>query len=497
MYPSLLQIFTRVHLQELSGSLGRQALLADIPDREIDEWAQSGFDYIWLLGIWQTGEKGKQVSRSVSAWRVGFRAALPDLTEDDICGSPFAIKSYTVHEKFGDQAGLVEFRRRLRERGLKLLLDFVPNHTAIDHNWVFDHPEYYVRGSEEDLRNEPQNYICVDTKDGPTVLAYGRDPYFSGWPDTLQLNYRHPELKRAMRDELANIAKICDGVRCDMAMLNLPHIFLRTWGERALPADGTAADDMPFWPDAIEYVRGITPQFIFLAEVYWDLEWELQQQGFHYTYDKRLYDRLRAQDAPSVRAHLLAGLDFQNKLVRFLENHDEPRAAATFAAEVHEAAAVISFFTPGLRFFYEGQADGRRVHASMHLGRRPEEIADLRTQQFYRKLLVCLKRPEFRHGAWQLLDCRNAWEGNSTCQQFIAFAWSRGNDQMLIVVNYGPTQGQCYVSFPFEDWRDRQLVFIDLLGSAIYERNGNELLSKGLYVDMPAWGYHAFSATCS
>ena len=113
-----------------------------------------------------------------------------------------------------------------------------------------------------------------------------------------------------------------------MAMLLLPDVIQRTWGDRSRPADGTAPIDVSFWPEAIRAVRGEHPGFLFMAEVYWDLEWDLQQQGFDYTYDKRLYDRLHGRDAAGVRGHLCADAEFQHRSVRFLENHDEPRAAA-------------------------------------------------------------------------------------------------------------------------------------------------------------------------
>ena len=229
------------------------------------------------------------------------------------------------------------------------MLDFVPNHTALDHPWVEDHPEYYVTGTELDLARAPMNYTWVKRSGGDRLLAYGRDPYFSGWPDTLQLNYGNPATQDAMIAELLEIAERCDGVRCDMAMLVLPEVFERTWG---IPSQ-------PFWPKATRRVREQSPGFCFMAEVYWDLEWTLQQQGFDYTYDKRLYDRLRDRHARPVREHFRAGRDYQDKLARFLENHDEPRAAATFPPEVHEAAAVITYLSPGLRFFQKGQFEGR------------------------------------------------------------------------------------------------------------------------------------------
>ena len=228
-------------------------------------------------------------------WRRAYAEALPGFTEDDVCGSPFAIGAYTVHKDFGGDAALARLRERFRGRGLRLLLDFAPNHTALDHSWVQSHPEYYVHGSDEDLSREPHNYKRMQTGRGPAVLAHGRDPYFPGWPDTLQLNYRHSGLRQAMIAELRGIADRCDGVRCDMAMLLLPEVIARTWGGRSRPADGADPVDAPFWPEAIAAVRARRPDFLFLAEVYWDLEWELQQQGFDYTYDKRLYDRLRAR----------------------------------------------------------------------------------------------------------------------------------------------------------------------------------------------------------
>ena len=254
------------------------------------------------------------------------------------------------------------------------MLDFVPNHTALDHSWVEDYPDYYVPGSQQDLARLPENYTRVQSRRGDRILAYGRDPYFPGWPDTLQLNYGNPATQEAMIGELVKVAERCDGVRCDMAMLLLPDVFERTWGIRA----------EPFWPKAIQRVREHSPDFCFLAEVYWDLEWTMQQQGFDYTYDKRLYDRLRDGHARMVREHFQAGYDFQNKLARFLENHDEPRAAATFSPRVHEAAAVITFLCPGLRFFHQGQFEGRKKRISPHLCRAPNEPVDEELQPLLR-----------------------------------------------------------------------------------------------------------------
>jgi len=484
LYPSLYQINTPVWLNELSRSLGRRATLDDIPDAELDHLTEIGFDWIWLLSVWQTGQAGQRVSRENQEWRAEFRETLPDLQEEDIAGSGFAITGYTVHDRLGGDAALHRLRDRLHKRGLRLMLDFVPNHTGLDHPWVESHPEYYILGTEIDLQREPHNYTWVPRKQGDLLLAYGRDPYFPGWPDTLQLNYGNPATQEAMLAELVKIARQCDGVRCDMAMLVLPDVFERTWGIRS----------QSFWPHATRRVREQVGDFCFMAEVYWDLEWTIQQQGFDYAYDKRLYDRLREGHARPVREHLRAGLDYQNRLVRFLENHDEPRAAATFAPGVHEAAAIVTFLSPGLRFFHQGQFQGRKKRISPHLGRAPEELVEEGLEQFYNRLLGVLLQPVIREGQWQLLECLPAWEDNWTSDCFLAFSWQRpGGERLLVTVNYAPNQSQCYVRLPFTDLEGSQWRLLDQTDEVVYERDGNDLQSHGFYLDTPAWKTSVFA----
>ena len=232
-----------------------------------------------------------------------------------------------------------------------------------------------------------------------------------------------------------------------------------------------------------------------MAEVYWDLEWTLQQEGFNYTYDKRLYDRLRDGHARPVREHFYAGLDFQNRLARFLENHDEPRAAATFGPPVHEAAAVITFLSPGLRFFHQGQFEGRVKRISPHLVRAPIEAPNESLRQFYDRLLSVLRRPALREGDWRVLECVPAWDGNWTWDSFVAFSWQGASGGVLVAVNYADHQSQCYVRLPLDGVGGRSVRFTDVMGSAVYDRADTDLAAHGLYLDLPPWGYHVFEMT--
>jgi glycosidase len=483
-----------VALHERGRALGRPATFDDVTDASLDQLAADGFDWVWALGVWQTGPAGRQVSLTQPEWQHEYRELLPDFTADDVCGSPFAVREYVVNREFGGPESLARLRDRLARRGIELMLDFVANHTALDHAWGREHPEFYVQGSEADLAREPGNYRRVETGQGPRILAHGRDPHFPGWPDTLQLDHRHPGLREAMLHELGVIARQCDGVRCDMAMLLHPEVIARTWGERARPSDGRAALDDSFWRYAIARVRERRPGFVFMAEAYWDFEWTLQQEGFDYTYDKRLYDRLRAQDAGAVRDHLGADAEFQGRSVRFLENHDEPRAAAVFPPPVHRAAAVVTFLVPGLRFIHAGQRSGRRVRTSNHLCRRASEPVDGDLRAFYTRLLACARRPEVRGGAWRLVDRSPAWDGNATWERFVTFAWEGAGRRLLAAVNYGPTPGQCYVRLPYPDLAGATWVFRDLVDPTVtYERQGDDLARRGLYLDVPAWGHHVFA----
>ena len=483
-YPSLLQINTRVWLRHLSDENGKRVTLSDIDDPTIDGFSQRGFDWIWLLSVWQTGPAGRAVSRSNPEWRAEFNAVLPDLKEDDICGSGFAIRDYKVSDGLGGEAALATFRARLAQRGIRLMLDYVPNHTAPDHPWVKTHPDYYVQGDSEQVARAPANYIRVETDLGPRMLAHGRDPNYPGWPDTLQLNYGNPELQKVRVDELIAVSGKCDGVRCDMAMLILPEVFQRTWG----------ITSEPFWPKATMAVRQAHPAFCFMAEVYWDLEWILQQQGFDYCYDKRLYDRLQSSNVGSIREHLNAGLDYQDKLTRFLENHDEPRSACAFPWPRLRAAAVVTFLSPGMRFFYQGQSDGARVRVPTHLCRGPDEPINQEISNFYNRLLHVLKETEgFRSGRWSQIQPSPAWQGNESSEGFVAYAWSTSNGiYHVIVVNYAEHRGQCYLVLPFPDLHGKRLRLTDLMGDEVYDRDGGDLIDRGLYIDQAAWQINVF-----
>jgi hypothetical protein len=453
-----------------------------VPASEWDEIARSGFDAVWLMGVWERSPAGIAVANRNHSLMESFRRALPDFAPSDNVGSPYCVRRYVVDDHLGGAEGLAVARSELSSRGLRLIVDFVPNHVAPDHPWVAEHPEYFICGTSADLANDSASWF----QSGHGVFACGKDPYFPAWPDVLQLNAFDPGVRQAATDTLLEIAGQSDGVRCDMAMLMMNRVFERTWTGRA-----GQAPESDYWLDIIPRIRSANPNFRFFAEAYWGLEWELQQQGFDFCYDKTLYDRLEHNNAESVRLHLCANLAYQDKLVRFIENHDEPRAAATFHEARHRAAAVTTATLPGAKLFHQGQFEGRKVKLPVFLGRSPREPVDESIRSFYRKLLESVNSPVFRDGEWSLCE-RSGWPDNSSFLNVVGWSWSKEDRRYLIVVNLSDTVAQARVRLPWPGLREQTVRLEDVLSGDRYDRNGYEVEREGMYVELLPWAYHFF-----
>lgn len=478
LQPVVYEVDTWPWLTRLSRAAGQPLTLATVPGEAWDALATPGIDAVWLMGVWERSPAGLAIALQDPELRESFRAALPDVTDADVVGSPYCVRRYVVDERLGGPRGVESARNQLARRGLRLVLDYVPNHVAPDHPWTHAHPERFVQGTAEDAQRDPRAWMTV----GSAVLAHGRDPYFPPWPDVVQLNAFSSGLRDATVDVLAAIGEQCDGVRCDMAMLMTNDVFGKTWGDHV----GTAPAE-EFWPEVIGAVHARDPGLVFIAEAYWDMEWQLQHQGFDFCYDKRLYDRLAHEDAGSVRGHLSADLDYQHRLVRFIENHDEPRAAATFAPDRDRAAAVVIATLPGATLWHDGQWEGRRVHLPVFLGRAPDEAVDTALSDFHRRLVAAAAG--LRHGEWRLLET-TGWPDNTSHENLAAWAWLGDDVRAAVVVDLSDAPAQGRVRLPWQDLAGRGWRLEDPVSGASFERAGDELATEGLYVDLPAWGFH-------
>lgn len=489
-YPLLYELNTRCWLRELSEQAGNTITLADIPDAQFAQWQRWGISHIWLMGVWNGGPQARAIALAHPDLRQAYAEALPDWTEADVVASPYAIADYSVPASLGGEEGLDSFRERLHAQGQKLVLDFVPNHLGLDHPWVRERPALFVQSPTQMTGTFRQ-----DTTSGPRWIAHGKDPYFPAWTDTVQLDYRRSETRQAMIALLQSVAKSCDGVRCDMAMLLLNDVFARTWAHIPV-GEENRLPDKEFWAAATGSIKAAYPDFFFLAEAYWGTEARLQTLGFDFTYDKTLYDRLMAHDAAGVQAHLF-GLSPQRLSAgaHFLENHDEPRVASCLTAAEQRAAALVILGLPGMRFLHEGQFTGARRRLPVQLARRMAEPLQAGIVALYEELFKALNGSAVGRGTYELITPAPAWPGNPTARNFVMVRWQRPMPEFdLVVINLAPHRSQCYAPLSHTAGQTNWAL-LDVLGSERYVRKGEELEKRGLYLDLPPHGAQIFRFT--
>ena len=487
--PLLLELSAWPWLERLSRAERRHITLDNVPPREWDRIARDGFNLVFLMGVWSRSAIGRELART-DPWLVQeYDRVLPGWTDEDVPGSPYCIQRYEPDGRMGGWAGLAAARRELRARGIGLVLDFVPNHTGFDHPWVSQHPHRYVLGTEADVAAAPEDFRAMESVEGVVHVACGRDPHFAPWRDVAQLNYFNPDTREAMRGGLRTLAEHCDGVRCDMAMLALNDVFDRTW-RRVLRGEWPRLPD-EFWPGATRDV----PELIFLAEVYWDLEGVLLGQGFTFAYDKRLLDALHAPD-PASRVRYLLAADYPPGagLARFIENHDEPRSAPIFGHRL-TAAAALAGTLPGIRFFFDGQQDGRRIRSPVQLARWPEEPVDPGVRAVYDRVLGFASQELLHDGEWRLLD---GWPaGDDTFPGVLAYRWRAPAALVVIVVNPGASAAQANVGIAGHLPAGSAFDFEDALTGARYRWTREALERTGLYVRLEGGAAHLFRVAVS
>lgn len=476
---TILEINTRLWLRQLGN--GTPISLADVPLEHFDRWQARAVDAVWLMGIWKPSPASRDIARVHEGLKKDYSAALPDWTPEDITASPYAIVGYEVNPELGGEAGLAAFRKKLHEHGMKLLLDFVPSHTARDHPWTITNPERYVQGSTADLERDPESWFMVDSSSGPKVIAHGRDPYFPAWSDTAQPDFRKLDTQVAVVNELVSVAERCDGVRCDMAMLILSHIFTKTWG----------GEMREFWPNAIKRVRELNPDFLFIAEVYWGFDLELNEMGFDYTYDK---DPLDWAVGPTGLSRVQFDYDEEKhrRRIRFLENHDEERIASRLSLPMHRAAATWILTLPSARLFYQGQFLGALHKAPVQLLRMPPEEPQPVITEFYEQLMSVLTLDAVKNGNWSFLHPRQAWQGNESFWQVLTQAYDTEDQHVRVFVNWADYRSQCWVDLAFGNLQGKEVILRDKLSNKVYIRDGVELMMRGIYLDLEPWEVHAF-----
>jgi len=486
--PNLYEINTRVWLRQFD-TPEKRAELDDIPTSYWDELKNKGIDYVWLMGIWKTNESTIEKYCFEEGLVKEYSKALKDWKREDVIGSPYSIDVYDVNPKLGNLKSIYKIRTELNKRKMKLILDFVPNHFSAHSSLIKQNPSLFLSTTENYFKEDPHTFFKPENDNH--VFAHGRDPFYPAWQDTVQVNYFSIKAREFMIKTLINLTKFCDGVRCDMAMLALNNVFKNTWGG-VLANNGYETPKDEFWKLAIEIVKNTCSNFIFIAEAYWNLEYELQQQGFNYTYDKKLTDRLKAGYVTEIKDHLQAHKDYQLKSIRFLENHDEERAAKIFGKEKSQAAAVIAGTVTGMHFYNDGQFEGKRIKLPVQLGREPKEQVCITLKNFYDKFLDITNREVFKCGEWEMLKPIPSSEKNVTYNNILAWTWKYLNEKRLVVVNYEDTISTCWLKLDVRGYPE-EFTLIDLLTDKVYYRSAEEVHTVGLYIELRNYNSHIFA----
>ncbi len=468
--PHLIEINARLWLKQLRAKYSQPELtLSSIPD---DEWLQLrhlGIDIVWLVGVWEPSPESERIARQDKALLEEVKTIPPGFGPEDLCSSPYSIHWYRLNQDLGFEWELKALREKLNSMGMKLMVDLVSNHTSRDNPYIRECPDCFIHGTEKDFAEHPDWFYEMEGGDGRKLyIAYGRDPNFPAWTDSAQLNYFNPAARERMLSVLMRIADMADGVRCDMVMLTLNEIHEATWGW-LLGRNGYRRPDEEFWDGAIRAVREKHPEFIFLAEVYWGLEWRVQQMGFDYTYDKGTYDRLRFQGPQEVRGHLRAEKLYQKRSARFIDNHDEQPSLTAFGRQKAMSAAVIISTIKGLRFYNDNQLDGVPIRPPLQLAGLYDRPSDQEVRKFYSKLLKITDHPAFHGGEWSLLEVRKCDKENKTNANILAWSWAQRRTLKVVVVNYSgePSCGVINISLKsdgetkaiFEELSDRFFSF--------------------------------------
>ena len=430
---TLLEISTRPYLYELTQRYGKDiSKLSEIPDEVFDEWETKGFKWVWFMGVWQLGEIGLKHDREDPSLRASYDTILPGWTEEDVIGSPYAIVKYEVNTDIGTAEDLAIIRQKLHQRGIKLMVDFVPNHSAFDSEDITKHVNYYIRAPPG--TKDPKKY----TDDG---IAYGTcGDWCEPWTDVAQFNYFDLEFRASRIEILKKIASVADGMRCDMAHLMINSNFAEIWATE-LAAWNYTTPTTEFWADAISAVKADYPDCIFMAEAYGDdIQTKLHSFGFDYSYDKEAIDQLKNHDVQGLLSKLKK-LDL-NVVAHFTENHDEPRSMASFwnYAPASDAASAALLSLPGVRLFFQDEWYGYAKKLDVHLRRAVSEDPDTTVQTFFSTLFKVLKLDSVANGDFTMID----FNGGSNV---LSWKWVKGDEHVLFCVNFGESQQNGKVIF--------------------------------------------------
>ncbi len=476
---------TLVWLDQLSKEYGYEIKTLDkIPDHELDLLQERGFTALWLIGLWERSHASAEIKHLCG--------------NADAVASAYSLKDYDIASKIGGWASLENLKQRCKKRGIRLASDMVPNHTGIDGNWVYEHPDYYIEQdwppfpnysyNGPDLSTNPDweikiedhyydrtdaavTFLLKDKRSGKVrYVFHGNDGTTMPWNDTAQLDYLNPTTREAVIQKIIHVARNFPIIRFDAAMTLAKRHIERLW----YPKPGTGGDiagrtahamdvnefnrriPEEFWREVVDRIAKEVPDTLLLAEAFWMMEgYFVRTLGMHRVYNSAFMNMLKNQENQKYRQSIKNTLEFEPEIlkryVNFMSNPDEETAIAQFGdGDRYFAIATLLSTIPGLPMFGHGQIEGYREKYGMEYQRayNDEKPNEWLVGEHYRRIFPLLRRRYLFSGVdnFNLYDC---YDENGDIQESVyAFANGSGEERTLVFVNnqYERTGGTIHKS---------------------------------------------------
>ena len=478
---------TLVWLDQLSKKYKKSiARLDQIPDEELDKLRERGFTALWLIGLWERSEASKRIK--------------------NLCGNPdaeasaYSLKDYEISSAIGGWQSLENLRERCRQRGIRLASDMVPNHTGIDGNWVYEHPDYFVQQdwppypsytyNGPDLSTNPDYEVKIedhyyDRTDAAVTfrlrnrhtgetryIFHGNDGTSMPWNDTAQLDYLNPTTREAVIQKILHVARNFPIIRFDAAMTLAKRHIQRLWypkpghgGDIAGRARYAISDEefnrripQEFWREVVDRVAAEVPDTLLLAEAFGMMEgYFVRTLGMHRVYNSAFMNMLKNQENQKYRLGIKNTLVFEPEIlkryVNFMNNPDEETAIAQFGdGDKYFAVCTLLATLPGLPMVGHGQIEGFHEKYGMEYKRAyyNEQPNGWLVGEHYRRIFPLFRRRFLFSGVeyFQLFDCYNHDGGVE--ESVYAFVNGIESERTLILVNnrYEMCSGTINASVP-------------------------------------------------
>lgn len=489
-----------VWLDQLSKKYQRDIHTLDqIPQEELKNLHDRGFTALWLIGLWERSLASKRIKNLCG--------------NSDAESSAYSLKGYNISQRMGGWDALNNLKQRCSALGIRLASDMVPNHTGLDSDWIYNHPEYFIQQdfppfpsytyTGEDLSCNPDVEIKIedhyfsktdaavtfmkrDKRTGKTsYIFHGNDGTTMPWNDTAQLDFLNPETREAVIQQILEVARSFPIIRFDAAMTLAKRHIQRLW----YPKPGTGGDiagrtangmsdeefnrriPNEFWREVVDRIQTELPDTLLLAEAFWMMEsFFVRTLGMHRVYNSAFMHMTKNQDNKKYRDSIKSTLAFDPEIlkryVNFMSNPDEETAIAQFGdSDKYFGVCTLLSTMPGLPMFGHGQIEGFKEKYGMEYQRSywDEKPNEGLIAEHSRRIFPLLKMRYLFSGC-KYFNLFDVYDNGNVVEDIYAYTNGDDNRMTLVLYNnrYEHACGTIFTSVPKLNKANRELETVNL-----------------------------------